>query len=202
MPGTLCVSGALPGRAEVFVRWPSLVKLTTSAVEVWAIQTATGQLRYYRLEGTGPTGTTLAGTLDREGFGPAPGAPAPAVAEARAAKPPQPPGRWIDSNTVPGFRVQARLTAGGQSRMLRKVACVAETFCLGGAPGQTDLLLRVTGPRPNGYFWPLLARVAPATMEVWIEQRKTGKVRYYRLAAPPAGSSALDGLVDRLGFKK
>ncbi|MFL6198557.1 MAG: hypothetical protein ACJ76J_05250 [Thermoanaerobaculia bacterium] len=101
-----------------------------------------------------------------------------------------------------GFRVQARLASGGQSRLLRKAACASETFCLGDVPGQTDLLLRVTGPRPNGYLWPMLARFAPATMEVWIEQSKTGKVRYYRLAAPPAGSSALDGLVDRLGFKR
>jgi len=98
--------------------------------------------------------------------------------------------------------VQARLASGGQSRFLRKAACAAETFCLGTAPGQTDLLLRVTGPRPNGYLWPMLARFAPATMEVWIEQKKTGKIRYYRLAAPPAASSELHGLVDRQGFQR
>ena len=203
MARTLCVSGALPGRSEVFVRWPSLVKLTTSTVEVWALETTTGQLRYYRLEGTGPTGITLAGTLDREGFGSAPGTPAPAVAEARAPKPPQPPGRWIESKTAPGFGVQARLTADGKSRLLRKEPCAVETFCLSGAvPGLTDLLIRVSGPKPNGYYWPMLARFTPATLEVWIEQRKTGKVRYYRLNPPPAGSSALDGLFDRLGFKR
>jgi ELWxxDGT repeat protein len=203
MARTLCVSGAMPGRSEVFVRWPSLVKLTTSTVEVWAIQTATGNLRYYRLESTGPTGSTLDGKLDREGFESAPGTLASAVGEAKAPKPPQPPGRWISYPTVPGFRVQARLTADGQSRLLSKAACAADTFCLSGAvPGQTELLVRVTGLRPNGYYWPMLARFTPATLEVWIEQRKTGKVRYYRLNPPPAGSSQLDGLFDRLGFKR
>lgn len=66
----------------------------------------------------------------------------------------------------------------------------------------TELLVRVAGPKPNGYFWPMLARFAPATMELWVQQRKTGKIRYYRLNTPPAGSSQLDGYVDRQGFKR
>ena len=59
IPETVCVSGALPGRSEVFVRivgpkpngflWPTLVKLTTSEVEVWIEQTSTGEVRYYTL---------------------------------------------------------------------------------------------------------------------------------------------------------
>ncbi|MEA2559341.1 MAG: hypothetical protein QOH06_845 [Acidobacteriota bacterium] len=210
---TLCVSGALAGRSEVFLRvsesnpagrlWPSLVKLTTSSVEVWALQTAGGHLRYYRLEGSDPAGSILAGILDRDGFQVIPGALESAAGEAKAPKPPQPPGKWIESKTVPGFRVQARLTADGKSRILRREPCMAETFCLSGAvQGLADLLVRVSGPKPNGYFWPAMARFAPATIEVWVQQRKTGKVRYYRLNAPPAGSSQLDGYVDRLGFKK
>jgi ELWxxDGT repeat protein len=206
MARTLCVSGALPGRSEVFVRWPSLVKLMTAAVEVWALQTATDHLRHYRLEATDPAGSTLEGLLDRNGFQDLTGALESSVAEAKtpkAPKPPQPPGRWIESKTVPGFRVQARLTMGGKSQLLRREPCIAETFCLSGAvPGQAELLVRVTGPRPNGYYWPMLARFTPAALEVWIEQRKTGKVRYYRLNSPASGSAALDGLVDRQGFKR
>ncbi|HWN42785.1 MAG TPA: hypothetical protein VNW71_11220 [Thermoanaerobaculia bacterium] len=213
MARTLCVSGALPGRSEVFLRvsesnptgslWPSLIKLTTSAVNVWVLQTATGHLRHYRLNGSDPAGSTLEGILDREGFGNIPGALEAAVGEAKKPRTPQPPGRWIEAKGVPGFRVQARLTSDGKSRILRKEPCVVETFCLSGAtPGVTELLVRVTGPRPNGYFWPMLARFAPATLEVWVQQRKTGKIRYYRLNAPPAGSSQLDGHVDRQGFKR
>jgi ELWxxDGT repeat protein len=207
MAQTLCVSGALPGHSEVFVRvvsgQPSLIKLTTSAVDVWVLHTATGHLRHYRLNGSDPAGSTLEGILDREGFGNLPGALEAAAGEAKKPKTPQPPGRWIEYKAAPGFRVQARLTSDGTSRILRREPCVAETFCLSGAvPGLTELLVRVTGPKPNKYYWSSLARFAPATLEVWVQQRKTGKVSYYRLDAPPAGSSDLDGYVDRQAFKR
>ena len=75
---TLCVSGALPDRAEVFLRvvgprpngflWPTLVKLTTSQVEAWIEQIDTGQVRYYFLPGAGPTSSELPGFFDRNGF--------------------------------------------------------------------------------------------------------------------------------------
>jgi len=78
IPETLCVSGALPGRSEVFVRvvgprpngrlWPILVKFTTSQVEVWIEQLATGEVEYYLLEGARPGFDELPGLFDREGF--------------------------------------------------------------------------------------------------------------------------------------
>ncbi len=211
---TLCVSGAVPGHSEVFLRvsdpkpdgrrWPSLIKLTTSPVDVWVLQNATGFLRHYRLNGSGQSGSTLPGLLDREGFLAAPATLEPAIEEAAAGKDPKPPGSWIESRMAPGFRVQARLTLDGTRRILRKEPCnIAETFCLSGAtPGVTDLLIRVTGPKPNKYFWPMLARFTPASLEVWVQQKKTGKVRYYQLTAPPADSPQLDGYFDRLGFKR
>ena len=213
MARTLCVSAAAPGRSEVFLRvsgpspdghlWPTLIKFTTVDVGVWIVQSATGHLRHYRLKGTDPAASNLAGILDREGFLSAQGGLELAAEGAKPRRDPQPPGRWIESNTVPGFRVQARLTSSGKSRILRKEPCIVETFCLSGAtPGITELLVRVTGPRPNGYYWPMMARFAPATLEVWVQQRKTGKIRYYRLNPPPAGSSQLDGPFDRLGFKR
>jgi len=127
-----------------------------------------------------------------------PGTLESSVEEAKAApRPPQPPGRWIESKAVPGFRVQARLTSGGKSQLLRREACTPETFCLSGAqPGRTDLLVRVSGLQAR------IARFTPARLEVWIQQTKTGIVRYYRLEAEPAGSSELHGLVDRLGFQR
>ena len=213
---TLCVSGALPGRSEVFLRitgprpngrlWPALIKLTTSAADVWIVQTATGLLRHYRLEGSGPTGSALPGILDREGFLPAPSGLElePLVESAKAANSdPPPPDRWIESAEVPGFRIQARLTSDGQTRILRKEACLAETFCLSGAlPGVTEILVRVPGPRPNGYYWPTLARFTPAALELWVQQRTAGTVRYYRMSPQPAGSDRLDGYFDRLGFTR
>ncbi|MDX1998300.1 MAG: hypothetical protein SF066_11325 [Thermoanaerobaculia bacterium] len=77
---TLCVSGAVPGRAEVFVRivgpkpngflWPTLVKFTTSELEVWIEQLATGQRQYYHLPGASPDSDDLTGVFDRTGFRP------------------------------------------------------------------------------------------------------------------------------------
>jgi len=80
IPETLCVSGALAGRSEVFVRvvgprpngrlWPILVKFSTSQVEVWIEQLASGEVEYYLLEGARPGFDELPGLFDREGFRP------------------------------------------------------------------------------------------------------------------------------------
>jgi hypothetical protein len=68
IPETVCVSGALPGRAEVFLRvvgprpngklWPTLVKFTTSRVDVWIRQLSTGEEKHYTLEGASPGWTS------------------------------------------------------------------------------------------------------------------------------------------------
>ncbi len=78
IPETLCVSGAVTGRSEVFVRvvgpkpngflWPTLVKFSTSTVEVWIEQESTGTVRYYLLEGASPGVDVLPGLFDRTGF--------------------------------------------------------------------------------------------------------------------------------------
>ncbi|HSL84535.1 MAG TPA: hypothetical protein VLF66_17310, partial [Thermoanaerobaculia bacterium] len=75
---TLCVSGAVPGRSEIFLRvvgpkpngrmWPTLVRTTTSTIEVWIEQVSTGEVEYYRLEGASPGSHDLTGLFDREGF--------------------------------------------------------------------------------------------------------------------------------------
>lgn len=82
VPETACVSGAVPGRAEVFLRvvgpkpngrlWPTLVKFSTSTVEVWLRQEATDVVRYYELEGARPGVDELPGLFDRTGFEPRP----------------------------------------------------------------------------------------------------------------------------------
>ena len=80
LPETLCVSGAVPGRSELFVRivgpkpngrlWPTLVRFSTSAIEVTIEQLATGAVKQYRLEAVPPGGSTLTGLVDRNGFAP------------------------------------------------------------------------------------------------------------------------------------
>lgn len=75
---TVCVSGGVPGRVEVLVRvpgprpngcfWPTITKLTSSQVEVWVRQISTGEIRYYRVDGSSPGSSDLPGFFDREGF--------------------------------------------------------------------------------------------------------------------------------------
>lgn len=81
---SLCVSGALPGRPEVFIKvigprpngklWTQISRFTPSEVELWLRQVATGTTRYYRLAPVGPASDDVSGLQDREAFDPA-GAP-------------------------------------------------------------------------------------------------------------------------------
>jgi photosystem II stability/assembly factor-like uncharacterized protein len=78
LPETLCVSGAVPGRIEVLARivgpkpngflWPTLVKFTTSEVEVWIERVSTSETRHYVLRGARPGFDELPGLFDRMGF--------------------------------------------------------------------------------------------------------------------------------------
>jgi ELWxxDGT repeat protein len=119
-----------------------------------------------------------------------------------SAPPPPSGGGWITSEALPGFRVKARITAGGAAQPVRKEPCIAQTLCLSGAvPGRPELFVRVVGPKPNGYLWPTLVRFTTSTVEVWIEQLATGALRYYQLEGVTPDSSELNGLVDREGFQ-
>lgn len=75
---SLCVSAALPGRSELFVRligprpngflWTNLVRFTPSRVEVWAEQISTGKINYYDLPALPRENTELTGLVDKEAF--------------------------------------------------------------------------------------------------------------------------------------
>jgi len=80
IPETLCVSGAVPGRSELFVRivgpkpngrlWPTLVRFSTSRIEIWIEQLSTGLMQHYVLDGATPGDDSLPGSFDRDGFPP------------------------------------------------------------------------------------------------------------------------------------
>lgn len=215
LPETACVHGAVPGRTEALLRivgpkpngrlWPTLVKFTTSPIDVEIDQLATGELRSYHLPGASPGSDELPGLFDREGFEPLSAAsgirwtePAPTG----AAPPPVPAGEVFTSPEIAGFRFQVRLTAGDRQLPARQEdRCFEETLCVSGAvPGRSELFLRIVGPKPNGRLWPTLVRTTTSTAEVWIEQVSTGEVRYYRLEGATPGSTDLTGLFDRDGF--
>ena len=222
IPETLCVSGALPGRSEVFLRvvgpkpngrmWPTLVKFSTSTVEVWVRQDSSGEIRYYRLEGARPGYDELPGLFDRDGFAPGSGAaselsafPGLTLAEPRVlagSEAPPPPGTVFTSEHFPDFRFQARISAGGQVQEVRQeAACIEETLCLSGAlPGRSEVFVRIVGPKPNGRLWPTVVKFTTSTVEVWVEQVSTGDEKYYRIEGAAPGKDDLTGLFDRDGF--
>lgn len=116
--------------------------------------------------------------------------------------PPPPSDDWLESPELPGFRVQVRISAGGDSIPgRREAACIPETLCVSGAlAGRSEVFVRVVGPKPNGFLWPTLVKFTTSTAEVWIERPATGELRYYRLEGASPGSSDLPGLFDRTGF--
>jgi large repetitive protein len=102
----------------------------------------------------------------------------------------------------PGFRFWVRISANGQTLPARReLLCLPETVCVSGAlPGRSELFLRIVGPRPNGFLWPILVRFTTSRVEVWIEQVSTGVLQHYVLDAATPGSDELNGLFDRRGF--
>jgi hypothetical protein len=205
---TLCVSGALPGRSEVFVRvigprpngylWPQVVKFTVSQVEVWIEQTSSGEVQYYELAAADPGGGVLDGLFDRLGFLPEPGALPDALSDT-AVGPPPPSASWLTTTALPGFRFQVRI--GGNRTGVHESDCLAETLCVSGAvPGRSEVFVRIIGPRPNGFLWPNVVKFTTSRIEVWIEQTTTGQVQYYDLAPADPNAGILAGLFDRTGF--
>jgi hypothetical protein len=116
---------------------------------------------------------------------------------------PAPQGPPIESPEFPGFVFNVRI--GGDEPAPRvgteEPDCLPETVCVSGAlPGRTEVLMRIVGPKPNGFLWPTLVRFTTSQVEVWIRQLSTGETRYYRLDGSTPGSEDLDGLFDREGF--
>lgn len=224
---TLCISGAVPGRSELFVRivgpkpngklWPNLVRFTTSNVDLWVRQKSTTRVRYYRLAAPGPGIDVLGGLFDRDGFLPMaaggalgllarPGGGdlrAPSLEPAGGPPPPPPPGPFLTTPSLPGFRFKVRLTSGGGQELpsRQESACLGETLCISGAlPGRSELFVRIVGPKPNGHLWPNLVRFTTSRVEVWIQQVSTGQMRYYELPPADPASDRIDGLFDRTAF--
>jgi hypothetical protein len=114
-----------------------------------------------------------------------------------------PAGPWLSSSDMPDFRFKVRLTTGGVSRMATQVAdCIEQTVCAAGVfPDRPEVLLRVIGPRPNGYLWPIIIRFTNARVEVWVEQLSTGDLKYYDLPFVGPDSGELNGINDRFGFQ-
>lgn len=149
--------------------------------------------RYYR---RGHVGATSWNVFAQLGFN-------PYYEPAGPATPVPPPGPWLETGELPGFRVKVRIAQRNGSILGSAEAdCIPETLCVSGAvPGRSEVFVRIVGPKGNGYLWPTLVKFSTSTLEIWIEQLSSGEVRYYRLPGATPGSSELPGLFDRRGFR-
>lgn len=115
---------------------------------------------------------------------------------------PDPPaGPWTTDPAFPDFRFKVLISPGGGVAPIlgtREGLCLPETVCFSGAlDGRSEVFVRVIGPRPNGFLWPVMTKFTPSVVEVWIEQLSTGDLQYYLL---PQRGDELPGLFDRTGF--
>lgn len=123
------------------------------------------------------------------------------TAEAGPAPQPSPPAvEPITSPEIPNFRFWVRIS---NRRIGTEVNdCLPDTVCVATSiPDRAEVLLRIIGPRPNGYLWPEIVRFNTTKTEVWIQQITTGATKYYVLPAVPQSSGTLPGLIDRTGFR-
>lgn len=115
--------------------------------------------------------------------------------------PPLPPGPFLTTAEIPGFRFKVRITGATPVAGTAVSNCLDETLCVAGAvPGRAEVLARVVGPKPNGYLWPTLVKFTTSKVEVWIEQSATDEIRYYVLRGAAPSFDELPGLFDRKGF--
>ncbi len=118
--------------------------------------------------------------------------------------PPPPPAELLSDPDFPDFRFGVAITGSpGQTRLgASEAACLPEALCVSGAvPGRTEVVVRIVGPKPNGYLWPTIVKLSTSQVEVWIEQVSTGELRYYLLPGAGPGDDTLPGLFDRRGFR-
>lgn len=108
------------------------------------------------------------------------------------------------SPALPGFRVWVRISSEGTDSLwgTETAPCLADALCVAGRlPDRTESIVRVIGPRPNGFLWPVVTKLTPSRLEVWMEQLATGAARFYLLPGSTPGSESLPGLFDRTGFE-
>jgi hypothetical protein len=110
----------------------------------------------------------------------------------------------IESLELPGFHVWVRFSpqATAPSWATLVEPCLAQALCAAGLlPARAEVIVRLIGPKPNGFLWPQIVRFTTDQVEVWVQQKATGVTRYYLLSGGSPGSETLTGRVDRHGFK-
>jgi hypothetical protein len=115
--------------------------------------------------------------------------------------PAPPAGSWLATSQIPNFQFKVRVTAGTAITGVQEADCTPETLCVSASvPGRSEVLIRIVGPKPNGYLWPNVVKFNTSQVEVWAQQLSTGSIKYYVLPGAWPGLDTLPGLYDRTGF--
>ena len=115
--------------------------------------------------------------------------------------PAPPAGSWLVTSQIPGYQFKVRVTAGAAITGVQESDCIPETLCVSASiPGRSEVLVRIVGPKPNGYLWPNIVKFNTSQVEVWADQLSTGSIKYYVLPGAWPGLDTLPGLYDRTGF--
>lgn len=113
--------------------------------------------------------------------------------------PPVPAGSWITVPDLSRYRFKVRIN--GVTTGTQVPGCMPETVCIAGViPSRTEVLLRVIGPRPNGWMHAQVIKFTVSRVEVWVNDLATGLTRYYELNSVGAESSILPGIVHKEAF--
>jgi len=110
----------------------------------------------------------------------------------------------IESPRLPGFRAWVRFDPPFNAALWGTPVepCLAQALCAAAVlPSRAEVVVRLIGPRANGFLWPQIVRFTTDPVEVWVQQKTTGAIRYYLLPAGSPGTDTLTGRFDRFGFR-
>jgi hypothetical protein len=109
---------------------------------------------------------------------------------------------WLTSSEFPDFRFRVQFTPEtGPFYGAKESDCLPDTLCVSSElPGRTAVLLRIIGPRPNGYLWFQATRFPAQQVDIEVQQLSTGIVKTYRLDRLDRDDTQIPGRLDRTAF--
>ena len=201
--------------------WFQAVRFPAQQADIEVQQLSTGVTNTYRLDRLDPDDTEIPGRLDRTAFMPVSAGSSgvaadsgsspdagltewtalPSTAEALAAANGD---GWLTTSEIPGFRFRVGFTSatGAPFFGAKESDCLADTLCVSSElAGRAAVLLRIIGPRNNGFFWFQAMRFPAQQADIEVQQLSTGVIKTYRLDRLDPDDTEIPGRLDRTAFQ-
>ena len=109
---------------------------------------------------------------------------------------------WLTSSEFPDFRFRVQFSPEtGPFYGAKESDCLPDTLCVSSElRGRTAVLLRIIGPRSNGYFWFQATRFPAQQVDIEVQQLSTGIIKTYRLDRLDPDDTQIPGRLDRTAF--